>query len=1074
MPVTNTFAPELKKFLDRIEKQLALRIGVGLDTAQASADAQRLLAEVSAEQARMGAGMDTAEAKAQLQVLAQEISRTHEDVKVGIDKSRISADVADVQSRLSGLASVGRGVVIGGGGAVLAAGIGVAVTQALALVSALAQAAGVAALIPAALVGLAAIGAAGFIGLSGIGAALKDGGRQAAQTGGAVQKSAQQQASAARQVAAAQRGLQAAYENAAESRIQAAERVVDAEANLIASARDELRAQQGLNEARKEAAERIQEFRLQLSGAAVDQQQAALDLAEARKHLADVLADDFSTGLERQAAQVAVDQAQQKVAATAQKYQDLKAESTAANKAGVDGAKNVITAQDSLTDATLRTKEAQKDLTEAGRQQEKDRRDSANAILDAQDRIAQAQEQAANATAAGAAAAGGAANQLQRLSPAGYAVVAALRALGPAWTALRLDVQESLLSGVGDALTRTANAGLPVLRTGLVGISTELNRGVLLLLSFVGQSSTLQAIGAIFANVRKDVAALTPAIQPAAQALLDLLEVGAGFGPGMSAGLAAFLIRISAAVSAAAGDGRLHDFIQGAVTAAGKLLRILANLGSVLVSVFSAGAPSGGRLLTLLVGITGAMAAFLKSDRGQEIMLKVFSTAESAVRLLGNALKGAGPAVAAFFATFRGEEGSKASASIESIKESLAVLGPVLGQAFVSDGVDSLNSVLKIAAVVLRTVASHADTLAKVLPFLAAGFALVKLGQAASNLLSTLDIPLKIAQVVATLASASANRALAASLRAQAATQTASTVATKASTAATQVAVVTTARSTISTLAHSIASKAAAVAAKVWAGAQWLLNAAMSANPIAIIILLIVGLVAGFILAYKHSATFRAIVQDTFRVALKVISAVFSWVKGNWPLLLAILTGPIGLAVLVISRNWSTIREGAAGAVRWITDKFNTVVGFFTGLPGRIGRAAGGLWDSITDSFRAAINRIIDIWNDLEFKIGGQSVFGKQLPGVTIGTPNLPHLGAGATVNPTFGGTLAVLAEAGRPETVVDTGLVNKQLDLTNRLVEKAIAAGRAGDIINNLYLQDQDPVLVAAMVSRKQAEQVA
>src|SRR5690606_16437305 len=45
----------------------------------------------------------------------------------------------------------------------------------------------------------------------------------------------------------------------------------------------------------------------------------------------------------------------------------------------------------------------------------------------------------------------------------------------------------------------------------------------------------------------------------------------------------------------------------------------------------------------------------------------------------------------------------------------------------------------------------------------------------------------------------------------------------------------------------------------------------------------------------------------------------------------------------------------------------------------------------------------------------------------TIG--KIPHLADGATVLPRRGGTLAVLAEAGRAESVVDTGLLNRALE---------------------------------------------
>lgn len=59
----------------------------------------------------------------------------------------------------------------------------------------------------------------------------------------------------------------------------------------------------------------------------------------------------------------------------------------------------------------------------------------------------------------------------------------------------------------------------------------------------------------------------------------------------------------------------------------------------------------------------------------------------------------------------------------------------------------------------------------------------------------------------------------------------------------------------------AIAEKAHAVASKISAGAQAALNAVMNANPILLVVVAIAALVAGFILAYKKSKRFRAIVQ---------------------------------------------------------------------------------------------------------------------------------------------------------------------------------------------------------------------
>jgi hypothetical protein len=106
---------------------------------------------------------------------------------------------------------------------------------------------------------------------------------------------------------------------------------------------------------------------------------------------------------------------------------------------------------------------------------------------------------------------------------------------------------------------------------------------------------------------------------------------------------------------------------------------------------------------------------------------------------------------------------------------------------------------------------------------------------------------------------------------------------------------------------YKVAATAVEVALKAYTAAQWLANAAMSANPIVLIVAGLVLLAAGFVLAYEKVDWFHKGVDDTF-----------SWIKDHWPLLLAILTGPIGLAVYAI------VKYG------------DEIVGFFKALPGRI------------------------------------------------------------------------------------------------------------------------------------------
>jgi hypothetical protein len=91
--------------------------------------------------------------------------------------------------------------------------------------------------------------------------------------------------------------------------------------------------------------------------------------------------------------------------------------------------------------------------------------------------------------------------------------------------------------------------------------------------------------------------------------------------------------------------------------------------------------------------------------------------------------------------------------------------------------------------------------------------------------------------------------------------------------------------------------------------------------------------------------------------------AVWDWIHDNWPLLLEILTGPIGWAVLIITRYWGAIKQGARDVWQWIQDGWNHLVDFFVKMPGRITKIAKTMWDGIKDAFVSVIDAVIGAWN---------------------------------------------------------------------------------------------------------------
>jgi hypothetical protein len=212
------------------------------------------------------------------------------------------------------------------------------------------------------------------------------------------------------------------------------------------------------------------------------------------------------------------------------------------------------------------------------------------------------------------------------------------------------------------------------------------------------------------------------------------------------------------------------------------------------------------------------------------------------------------------------------------------------------------------------------------------------------------------------------------------------------------------------------------------AGAMSAAGEGLALGPILLIVVAIAALIVAAYLLWRNWSTIWGWIKGAAQ-------AVWDWIAKNWPLIVAILVGPIGVAVLLILKNWQRIKDGAAILLGWLRSAWDAVVGFFSsvasrigaifaglwngvtsaassvvsavqgiwngfvgwlgGLPGRIASIATGMFHGITEAFRSAINALIDIWNRLHFQTPTFSILGHSTPSLTIGVPPIPHLAQG-------------------------------------------------------------------------------
>lgn len=182
--------------------------------------------------------------------------------------------------------------------------------------------------------------------------------------------------------------------------------------------------------------------------------------------------------------------------------------------------------------------------------------------------------------------------------------------------------------------------------------------------------------------------------------------------------------------------------------------------------------------------------------------------------------------------------------------------------------------------------------------------------------------------------------------------------------------------------AYQAAATVVKAATAAWTAAQWLLNTSLFSNPIGLIVLAIAALVAGIILAYRNSETFRNIVDTLFSAIKRITTAalrpfidhwkqissaidfVVHWLKILWPFLV-----PGGLVYLALKT--AEDRFGAvSGAIEYTKDTIRnaiTAIGTMKDALVRLGEISVTVYATLRrgitttlDPIAAAFNRIVD------------------------------------------------------------------------------------------------------------------
>ncbi len=517
---------------------------------------------------------------------------------------------------------------------------------------------------------------------------------------------------------------------------------------------------------------------------------------------------------------------------------------------------------------------------------------------------------------------------LAKLTPEGRKLATTLGDLQPEVEGLRRNLQAGMFDDFSEGTTRLARAYLPELnvaarQTGTV-IGDLADEGSRMAASGPWQRD----FGTVSAANAKNIGLMGESGLFLADAARSLITTGMPLATTFLTWARGASENVNAFVQAKRESGELAAFWQTAADRGATLGRILGNIATGLFNVFSiGGSGQGASMLTNLEGMTAQFEAWTESEGGRKAISEWFATGRENLSAMGGLLgdvtkglagMGSGKQLAPLINQIRDEvlpplmtflENASASGALEALVSAIGSVLGVLGRLSEHDGslrafADTLKVVADGAGWVIDNVPGAGDALGAFF-MIAGGSAALKfvgLGGVVSGLGNLVVVMGTKFGVAAGLISAETGALTVNTFAKKISTSTAGTwIGVKAIEFAAWVrTTAATVASAGATLAATAASKVARGAVLAWTAVQWLLNAALTANPIGLVVAAIALLVLGFVIAYKKSETFRKIVQG----GLKAIASAFTWMWNNVarPVLLA-----LGKAFGVVMATWATL-----------------------------------------------------------------------------------------------------------------------------------------------------------------------
>ena len=525
---------------------------------------------------------------------------------------------------------------------------------------------------------------------------------------------------------------------------------------------------------------------------------------------------------------------------------------------------------------------------------------------------------------------------IEGLSPEARKFAQAYRAALPALNAVKSAIQDAFFRNTAGQVNKVVKA-VASLRPQAVGIAGAMGRLAQDVVRFVTSSQNIERIRQILSGTNAFLIRMRGALKPIIDGFLNLAAQASAFGGTLGGVVASALQRFGQFLQGI-NLQELFAKAQPIVQALGVFLQNIASIAGNLFSVFNV---DGANAAGILGELAGKLAEFLNSAEGQAALAAVGQAMQAissgAGQIFLALLQALAPTLVALAPGITELANSLTALLVPAIQALTPLLVATAG--FISDNIGVIGP---LAGLILAVAAAYKVYTAVTKAWAAA--------EAVAQALRLKAVATWVANTAATVANTAVTAANAA-IRGGA--FLASWIATTAAMVAQRVAMV-------AMVAIMGVIRAATIA---WTAVQWALNAAMLANPLGLIIIAVIALIAVIVLLWTKSETFRTIVLAVWAAIKVAIKAAIDFIIAYYTFWFNVGKAIFNAIKSFILAVWSGIVAGLRAyinAIRTVvTTVFNFIKAYITAVFNAYKTIAITVWNAIVSVIRAAINRVM-------------------------------------------------------------------------------------------------------------------